>query len=352
MVNLLLSDGKIEKIADAGTSISSEKSLDLGGAYVSPGWIDLHAHLYPLRRGGCGTKESKIGLSTGVTAILDAGTVGADNFEDYKSLVMDRAETKIYCLLNIKSRGIRFWNIGRVNTGEDNIDAMLEIKKKYPGLIKGVKVTASKEHMAQDDPMYYVRKAIEAGERLKLPVMIHFGLTPPELEEMLPLMRPGDILTHCLRNADHHIFDSAGKIRRSVLEAKQRGVLFDIGHGVRSFSFPSLERALGQGFDDFSISSDLYILSVPYRARNFSHILSKFLAAGMSLEAVMERASERPAKILGIERGIAEGKPAELSIFRLREGSFVFKDCWGVAKTGKQLIEPAFAVSNGSLYSI
>jgi len=351
-VDILIEAGKIARVQDAGSGLTADFSLEAEDCYVSPGWVDLHTHLYPLRKGGCGTRESRIGIGSGVTALLDVGTVGWANFEDYKRVVLDRSQTPVYCLLNIKSRGIRFWSMGRVPTGEDDLDRMVEVAAKYPGIIKGVKVTASKEHMAIEDPMYYVRKAIEAGKRLGLPVMVHFGRTPPELEDILPLMRPGDLLTHCFRNGDHHILDRKGKLRNSVLEAGSRGVNFDVGHGVRSFSFKTLEAALAQGFLDFSISSDLYILSAAYRARSFAYVLSKFLAAGMSLEQVMARASEKPGKLLGLERTLAEGKPAELTLFRLQPGSFRLKDCWGVLRTGKQLIEPALVISRGVLYRL
>ena len=350
-IDLLVTNGIISAIKDAGSGLKARESISLSDCHVSPGWTDLHTHLYPLRRGGVGTRESRIGLSTGVTTLLDVGTVGAEDFEDYKSVVIDRAETRVLALLNIKSRGIRFWSLA-TSAGQDNIDLMAEMASKYPELIKGVKVTASKEHMDQDDPMYYVRKAVEAGERLKLPVMVHIGRTPPELEEILPLMRPGDILTHCFRNGDHHILDGSGKIRNSVLLARERGVLFDIGHGVASFSFQVLESALAQGFDEFTISSDLYLLSVPYRARSFAHVLSKFLAAGMSLESVMDRAASKPARLLGVKNEVAEGEPAEFTVFRLQEGGFTFKDCWGLKRSGKQMISPALAASRGKLFKL
>ena len=351
-VDILTEAGRIARIEDAGSGLFARFSLEGRGLYVSPGWVDLHVHLYPLRKGGCGTRESRIGIATGVTALLDAGTVGASDFEDFRKLVLGQSQTPVYCLLNIKSRGIRFWSMGRVHAGEDNIEQMQEVSARYPETIRGVKVTASSEHMAQEDPMYYVRKALEAGKRLKLPVMVHFGRTPPELEEILPLMRPGDMLTHCFRDGGHHILDERGGIRSSVLAAGSRGVNFDVGHGVKSFSFKTLEAALAQGFLDFSISSDLYILSVPFRARSFGHVLSKFLAAGMSLEQVMARASEKPAGWLGLERGLGEGRPAEMTIFRLRPGDYKFKDCWGLLRRGKELIEPVMVISGGKLYRL
>jgi dihydroorotase len=347
--SLLIEKDKIKSISES-QPLKGDDEIDGNGLYVSPGWIDMHCHLYPLVKGGIGTYERRIGLVTGVTCLLDVGTTGAVNFEDMKTSYFDTADCRMFALLNIKAKGIRFWNIGRVKTGEDDIPLMEKVVAKYPDLIKGVKVTASKEHMAADNPMYYVEKTIEAGNRLKLPVIIHFGRTPPDLDEILPLMRKDDVLTHCYRNGEHTIFDATGSVRKSVLAARDRGVRFDIGHGVASFSFNSMDKAIAQGFDDFSISSDLYMLSTPYRVFNFPNLLSKFLAGGISLEKVMESASVKPARFLGIQRGIGQGADAELTLFRLAQGSFKFKDCWGGVREGKQKIVPVWAVSRGGLF--
>jgi dihydroorotase len=341
----------LSRIAPAGSEkLEAGKILDFTGRYASPGWIDLHTHLLPLRYGGVGTHAEKIGLKTGVTALLDVGTVGADTFDKFHEKVVQQSATPIFALLNIKRRGIRFWKVGRDEPGEDNIDAMARVVEKYPGIIKGIKITASKEHMLSKDPLYYVRRAREAGDRLQLPLMVHIGQTPPSLTDLLPLLKAGDILTHCFRNGDHAILNPAGKIRPDVLEAKARGVRFDIGHGVKSFSFPVTEKALEQGFDDFTISSDLYMFSTPYRAKNFAHVLSKFLAIGMKLEEVMLRCSTKAAPVLGLERELAEGKPATITVFRIEQGSFRFSDCWNQERAGFQRIIPEAVLLEGAFH--
>ncbi len=347
--DLLVEGGRIREVKSL-IDTPGARELDGEGLYAGPGWVDLHTHLYPLRFGGVGSREKNLGVRTGVTCLLDAGTTGAKNFEGFKERVIDRAETKIFALLNIKSLGIRFWQLGRVRTGEDDFRMISEVLSKHRGLIKGIKVTASREHMAASDPLYYVRRAIDAGNEFSLPVMVHFGLTPPELEQILPMLRSKDLLTHCFRNAGHTIFDSRGRLRPSILAARDRGVGFDLGHGVRSFSFPVLEQALLQGFDDFTISSDLYLLSRPFRARSFANVLSKFLNSGMGLEKVIAAASIKPAEWLGLERALAPGKPAELTLFRLEAGEFIFDDCWGEKRTGTQRIVPVYAISGGSLF--
>lgn len=349
-----IGQGMIEKVADVGGEVATKVAPtghneihDLSGLYASPGWVDIHTHLLPLRYGGPGTHVEKIGLRTGVTALLDVGTVGTETFPRLRDKVIASARLPVKCLLNIKRTGIRFWKVGSNEPGLDDIPAMAALQETHPELIAGVKVTASKEHMLDSDPMYYVRKAIEAGQALKLPVMVHIGRTPPSLAEILPLMRPGDIITHCFRNGGHTILDSGGRIRSDVREAAARGVRFDVGHGVKSFSFPVAERALSQGFMPFSISSDLYMLSTPYRAINFANVLTKFLAIGMKLEDIMTRASIAPAGVLGLSRGLAPGLPASITLFKLVDDASTLKDCWNEARPAKKRILPACVIHEG-----
>ena len=347
-LDLYLAGGKIAAVLPAGADgPTAGKTLELKGRIASPGWVDLHAHVLPLRFGGIGTWPEKIGLATGVTALLDVGTTGAKNFPLLHDRVISHSRTPIYALLNIKAHGIRVTKLGRETEPDVDLAAMAEVLRRYPDRIKGIKVTASKEHMLARDPIRYVQLAREAGDRLGLPLMVHFGRTPPELAEILPLMKKGDLLTHVLRDGGHTILDKSGRVREDVLAAQARGVRFDVGHGVASFSFAVAEQALAQGFEGFSISSDLYLLSRPYRARTFAHVLGKFLALGMPLEKVLERASVWPAEWLKLGRGLEAGSEATLTVFRLEGGRFKLRDCWNQVRIGKERIVPELTVLQG-----
>lgn len=347
---VVIEDGLISSVADPGRGGAGEV-FDLENRYASPGWVDLHTHLLPLRYGGIGTHTEKIGLRTGVTALVDVGTVGASNFSRLEEKVIRRSRIPVKCFLNIKRTGIRFWKVGTNEPGLDDIPAMERAALAHPEIIAGVKVTASKEHMLDFDPMYYVRKAIEAGERLCLPVMVHIGLTPPSLSEILEVMRPGDILTHCFRDGGHTILDEEGRIREDVAAAAARGVRFDVGHGVKSFDFGVAGKALEQGFREFSISSDLYMLSTPYRAINFANVLTKFLALGMGLDEIMHRASVLPGRAVGIDRGIEPGKPASITVFEILDRELVLKDCWNNERRADKMIRPSCVIHEGRFLS-
>jgi dihydroorotase len=344
-----ISERRIAAIYPPGeTKAHGKKEIDCSGMYISPGWVDLHAHLVPPSHKKIGSPLSRIGAPTGVTALLDAGTTGANNYHMFEKHVAAVALEDVFALINIKRDGIRIRDLYRLKPGLEDLELMERITDENP-LIKGLKIRASVEDSVRSDPLYYVRKIREAGDLLGLPVMIHIASPPPDVSEIYPYMREGDIITHALRGMRHNILDEKGCLRTETRDALDRGISIDIGHGFGSFSFDAAERALGNGFKDFTISSDLYSISAPMHARTFSNVMTQFLAIGMSLEEVVERASTRPARILGIEREIAKGSPASLTIFRVPSGEFVCKDCSGEKRLSRKRIFPEWTIHKGQI---
>lgn len=315
--------------------------------YVSPGWVDLHVHLVDWRHGkSAGSPVKRLGADLGVTALLDAGTVGAANFEKFEKAAAG-AEVPCYSLLNICRQGIELTDFYRTVPGWDDIPAM-EKRMAAPGnKIVGIKYRADRTVSPKNDRLYYVRKCREAGDRLKKPVMIHIGGPPPAIAEILPLLKEGDMITHFLRGQGHAIINDQGKVKDEVKEAYARGVRFDLGHGVASFAFADAQRALDQGFTDFTISSDLYILSTKRFARTFANVLTQFLALGMPLADITLRASTRPAKLLGLQREIKPGSAADLTAFKVIEGEFTCTDVTKQTRKSKQRIFPAWTILAG-----
>jgi dihydroorotase len=331
----------ISLIADHDdTDATAAERIDLGGSYLSPGWVDLHTHLLPVSRGGVGWSAAKLGYASGVTALADAGSVGAANFPAFHESVVRCHEVPVYSFLNIKQTGIRWWKLGREEQGLVDLPAMERLLAEHGDVIKGLKVLAGREHLTRRNPLGYFQAAIEAGRRLGLPVMVHIGLKPPGVEELLPQMGEGTILTHCFRNGDNCILDGRSRLSGEFLAARERGMALDVGHGIKSFAFAVAEQALEQGVRDFTISSDLYLFSRLSRARSFAGVLSKFLNLGLTLEEVMARASTEPARVLGLRRELVPGAPAVFTVFRLERGSFVFDDCWGHRRISSQRIVP------------
>ncbi|MFO8056775.1 MAG: hypothetical protein R6V10_05730 [bacterium] len=317
--------------------------------YVSPGWVDLHVHYVDWKhRKSPGASISRLGLAQGVTALQDAGTVGAENFDRLLDAVADKdSEIPCYSLLSIKKEGIKLTDFYTTRKGYDDIPAMETVIEKNRGRISGLKVRADSQVSPKDDRLYYVQKIREAGDRFGLPSMIHISTPPPSLRDILPYMKEGDMVTHFLRGQGNSIIGENGKVLDEVKEARRRGVRFDAGHGMGSFSFSDAERALDQGFDDFTISSDLYILSIPLYAKTFANVLTQFLAAGMPLEHIMERAGTRPASVLGLEREIKQGAEATLSVFSVKTGEWKCKDVTGNTRRSDRRIIPEWTILNG-----
>ena len=340
--------GKITAIAPAGTLTGAE-TIRGDGLYVSPGWVDIHVHCVDLRHGrAAGSAVSRLGVAQGVTAIADAGTAGVTNYARLEQAASDYPETQVHSFLNIVSKGIRLQDYLRAEPGWEDIAGMERMAAAHKRIV-GIKYRADSTVTPKADRTYYVRKCREAGDRLKLPVMIHIGSAPPDLKDILPNLRAGDLITHSFRKSTHCVLDANGKIRDEVKEAKDRGVRFDIGHGVGSFSFETAERALGQGFDDISISSDLYILSTPKYARTFANVLTSFLMLGMPLTGIMDRCTRRPAEVIGIQRGIVEGAPATLTVFKVAEGDFTCQDTTGLKRKAAKRIFPEWSMVAGKV---
>ena len=338
--------GKIAAIAPAGT-LSGAETIHADGLHVSPGWVDIHVHCVDLKHGRiAGSSVSRLGSAHGVTAIADAGTAGEANYSRLEQAAADYPETQVYSFLNIVSEGIRLQDYVIAEPGWENIDRMGKLAADHSRII-GIKYRADSTVTPKHDRLYYVRKCREAGDALKLPVMIHIGAAPPDLKDILPLLKAGDLITHSFRKHTHCVLDATGKLRDEVKEAKARGVRFDVGHGVGSFSFETAERALGQGLTDISISSDLYILSTPRFARTFANVLTSFLMLGMPLEDIMYKASIKPAENIGIKRGIAEGADANLTLFKVAEGDFTCQDTTGLKRKATKRIFPEWSVVAG-----
>jgi len=340
----------ISFIGEPGSLESGARIIPGEDLYVSPGWVDIHVHLVDSRYGkSSGAPVSRLGLQHGVTALVDTGTVGAANFDMFEQVRTDNPDIPCFSFLNIKREGIRFSDFSSNEVGWDDIPAMEAAIENHREHILGIKVRADKILSPKSDPMYYVRKTREAGDILGMPVMAHIGDPPLTIAEILPLLKENDILTHCFRGQGNSIINARGKIRDDVKEACKRGVRFDVGHGVSSFSFDDAEKALGEGFSDFTISTDLHIVSARFCARTFANVLTNFLAVGLPLEQIMERASIGPAKILRLQRVIAPGAEATLTIFSCADGEFTCTDSVGITRKCAKRIIPEWTIIKGKI---
>ena len=219
-------------------------------------------------------------------------------------------------------------------------------------LIVGFKIRFSNQYTGAND-LEGMKRARVAADEARLPLMIHIGGSYTPLEELLALMRKGDVVTHSFNSHPHGLLDEDGKLAPEVLEARARGVLFDVGHGAGSFSFAVMERCWAQGFLPDTISSDLYSANINGPVFDLPTTLSKFLLLGMSLGDVVERATARSARVFNFGSQIGTLKPgaeADISVFKLEEGQFTFTDSDGKTRTGRQRLVPEATVKGGRVY--
>jgi len=346
----------IAKVAAGIPEAEARHVLDVSGSIVTPGLIDVHVHVYdgvaPL-----GIPPDPNCIAKGVTTVLDAGSAGAHTFPGFRKYVIDVAQTRIRALLNISV-------VGQSTLSPDNNHGeLLNLNYANPGLavrtieqhrdvILGIKVRLSR-NIAGENDLRALHLAREAAEAVKLPIMVHIGETHTPLKELLPVLRTGDVITHCFHGREGGILDDRGRVLPEVLRSVGRGVHLDVGHGAGSFSFDVAERALKQDLVPGTISSDLHQYNIHGPVFDLATTLSKFLLLGLTLEQVIARVTTHPASTFGFDKGLGtlrDGAIADVSVFSLREGDFSFTDAMGHRRVGHRKLVPVATVKSGQLY--
>jgi dihydroorotase len=345
-------DGKVARLSPSIAPSAARNVITARGKLVTPGLIDLHVHVFDgITEAGVNADRYCIGH--GVTTAVDAGSAGFPSIAGLRKYVIDTSATRLFALLDIGALGTVV-SIKDAMKNLEWVDPQLTAKAAIankPAVI-GIKVRLSKDIAGTED-MEGLKRAREAAEASQLPMMLHIGDTNSPLPAILRLVRPGDIITHCYTPRPNGIVDQNGKILPEVLEARQRGVLFDVAHGAFHFGFDLTEKCLQQGFLPDTISTDLAGRSVNGPTYDLTTTLSKFLLLGLTLEQTLERVTSKSAHALnfGMELGTLKlGGVADISILELREGSFEFVDSLGSKRTGRQQLFGTTAIRDGKLY--
>lgn len=354
-----LSDGTLSDVAIKDGKIAStgvvaglaKREWDLAGRYwLSAGWIDSHVHCYP-KSPIYHDEADRIGVDTGVTTVVDAGSTGADDIDDFYQLTRS-ASTRVYALLNIARSGILTQNeladMARIDGA-----AVRAAVQRLPGFILGLKARISSSVVEQNGIKPLERAKAMQQENGQLPLMVHIGNNPPNLDDIADLLTSGDIITHCYNGKPNRILTPEGQLRASITRALQRGVRLDVGHGSASFSFEVARVAIGQGILPHTISSDIYCrnrLNGP--VYTLAHVMSKFLNIGMTLAQVIDCVTCHAADGLRLEgKGrLVPGQDADLTIFDVKQEACLFSDSDGQTLSGETHLVPLAAVVSGQAF--
>ncbi|MFM4853468.1 amidohydrolase/deacetylase family metallohydrolase [Aeromonas caviae] len=350
LVDVAIKHGKIAALGALPESTEAKQTLTLGGqVHVSAGWIDGHTHCYPASP-LYHDEPDKVGVASGVTTVIDAGSTGADDVDDFQRLAAT-CKTRVHALLNISRIGLLRQNELADPADIDPALAQAAIRR-HPGFIVGIKARMSGSVVGESglQPLRMAKQIQQANGNL--PLMVHVGNTPPDLDEIVALLGEGDLLTHCFNGKPNRILTPAGELRQAVREAMRRGLLLDIGHGGASFSFEVAELAIAQGILPHTISSDIYCKNrIKGPVYSLAHVMSKFFAIGMTLEQVLACVTHQAADALRLPgKGRLEvGADADITLFEVSCGPTLFTDTEAGTRNGDRQLLPLAALVDGEL---
>ncbi|MFP6808844.1 MAG: amidohydrolase/deacetylase family metallohydrolase [Pseudomonadales bacterium] len=343
------------KVTNIGKKLDADTTINARGMYVTPGLIDMHCHIYhhPLFKTSR-LKADRIGIAQGVACLVDTGSAGPGTIDAFKEFVIDTQHTAAYALCNVGSPGLPGIEGGHSARPElISLSGTVKAIERNPEWILGVKVLASSSHTGLM-AMEAVKIGRKAADLTATPLMVHLGNAPPVIEDILELMRPGDIVTHAYHGKVGGVLGYKGKVIPEFKAAVERGVIIDIAHGRSSFSFETCEKALDQGMPVHTISSDLHMGNIDRYVVSLARTMSKFRALGLSLAQVVAATTVTPASALRLDsRGfgtIEEGKDANISIFRETSDERDVEDSEGIIRRTKNWIEPVYSMVRGEVF--
>ena len=326
--------------------------IDCNNSYLSPGWSDLHVHIW---YGGSDVsiRANEAGFKRGVTTLVDAGSAGEATFHGLKDYVIDRQRETIKAFINIGSIGLvacnripelideRFIDIDRtLKTIEENKDIICGIKVRASGVIVGPWGI---------EPVKIARKVAEIA---KLPMMVHIGEPPPTLNQVFDLLRPGDIVTHCFNGKNPGSISDSPQIFANAKRLSEEGVYMDVGHGAASYNFKVAKEAIANGLKPYSISTDLHGWNLNGPVYDLATTVSKLYAAGLTLNECVNAITCNPRNFLALDNAatLAVGTKADFTIFDVNDCDERVRDSQGNEMTMKSAFEPRIVISGAKTF--
>jgi dihydroorotase len=327
---------------------AAARVIDATGKIVTPGLVDLHTHVFH----GCsywGVRPDPVASRSGVTTWIDAGSAGAMTLEGFREYIVKPAQARIYALLNISYIGLVGPDHELMNLNYSDVDVFKRIYNLNRDLVLGLKVRMMSSTVGEQG-LKPLERARQAADECAIPMMMHIGYAPPSIDDCLPFLKEGDILTHCFTGFDMRILDQQGKLRDSARAAWERGVVMDIGHGTGAFRFEVAEPLIQQGYKPSVISTDIHVLSIRGPMFDLPTCLNKCMAVGMSLEEVVEAATSAPARVIGLDNEVGSLKPglmADIALFELEQGTFRYYDVNMDMREGRERLRHSLTIVGG-----
>lgn len=339
--------GTVAAVGPKLSGASTRDTLDARGLIVTPGLIDLHVHVYEGVAGVAMSADTG-SLAHGVTTVVDAGSAGATTFPGFRRYIVEPAQTRIYSALNIST-------IGLVSLNELNDLAFVDPKaaartiEANKDLIVAIKVRLTPNIPGTQD-LECLRRAREASDASGVPLLVHIGGSHSPLKDILGLLRRGDLVTHVLREQPNGVIDAGGRVNAAFVDARERGIFMDVGHGSGNFSWATAEKAAAQDWWPDTISTDLHSRNVNGPVVDLPTTISKFMRLGLPLEEAIEKATAAPARVYPFPAGcgtLRPGAPADVALLRLEEGAFTLTDSRRQTRMSPRRLVPVATIRGG-----
>lgn len=345
---------KIAAIQSEIPRAGAKRVIDASGGYVTPGLIDFHVHSYwGVNPYGCDLDA--LCLATGVTTTMDAGSAGPVNFLGFRKLIFEPSKTRMLGFVALAQHGVLNTPGELLNLGFADSDGAAETVGNNRDVAVGIKVRLHKKAIGENS-REALRLAIKAGEATRTPVMVHVGDTAIGMDEIAATLRPGDVITHCYTPQKPSIIDEQGRLLPEVRKAKERGVIFDVGHAGGHFDFNLVRRAMGEGIVPDIISSDLHgRLSQPGFGivGDLPTVLTKFLLLGLSIDEIIAKCTIDAARAVGWHERIGSlevGREADIAVLQVVNEPVKLRDSVGGELTHTQRIAARWTIRAGEVF--